>query len=67
MFLVITVYRFSTNMCVVGVRSRVVELGTSTRVVAGSNPAQTKLASTVERREYSLRSCSPNDVKYVLT
>ena len=34
---------------IVGVRSTVVELGTSMRVVAGSNCTQTELASTVVR------------------
>ena len=43
----------------VGVRSREVELGASMQVVAGWNPAQTELASTVARSYYS----SPNDVK----
>ena len=38
-----------TKMTAVGVLSTVVELGTSIRVVVGSNPAQTELASTVVR------------------
>ena len=45
--------KVSTNMFtqnqIVGVRSTLVDLGTSMRVVAGSNPAQTEFGSTVVR------------------
>ena len=49
---------------IVGAPSTVVELGTRMRVVVGSNPAQTELASTVVRSEYAFRPMSHVLVSY---